>query len=146
MLALATGILLVASVTVAAFPEVVTIGSRTAPVAQATVPSAAAHAAADSGADVVPRAAQVEDDPPPSETSTVHATASAHGATASGKEAEPEPAGPAPADRVPMSVGGAEGEVIRLTNQERREHGCGGLEPDARLARAARAHASDMQE
>jgi len=141
-LALATGVLLVAGVTVAAFPEVVPGGMRTAPVAQATVPSAVA--------DVVPRAARVDDPPPPTETSTVHAFASAKGATASGPQAAPEPADrpdPAPERRrEPMTVSGSEGEVIRLTNEERREHGCGGLEPDARLARAARAHAADMAE
>jgi uncharacterized protein YkwD len=144
-LALATGVLLVVGVTVAAFPEVVPVGLRIAPVAQATSPSAAAG--------VLPRAAQVDDpvdDPPPSEISTLHAFATAAGATASGPQAAPEPtepsAPPAPEERAPMSVAGAEGEVIALTNQERREHGCGSLDPDARLARAARAHAEDMSE
>jgi uncharacterized protein YkwD len=138
MLAVATGLTLVAGVTAAAFPEVVPVGLRTASVASATAPSAPSA--------VAPRMAQV-DTPPPSEASTVHATASATGATASGKEAAPPEARPAPAlDRAPMAVSGSEGEVITLTNQERREAGCGALEPDARLARAARAHAADMAE
>jgi uncharacterized protein YkwD len=141
MLAFAAGFVLVAAVTVATVPGLVSVNVRAAPVAQATAPPAAEA--------VVPRAAHI-DTPPPTEASTVHAIASATGATASGREAAPEPA-PAerPArtpDRVPMTVSGSEGEVIRLTNQERREHGCGGLEPDARLAKAARAHASDMAE
>jgi uncharacterized protein YkwD len=38
------------------------------------------------------------------------------------------------------------GEVIELTNQRRRDAGCGALAPDARLTRAAQAHASDMAE
>jgi uncharacterized protein YkwD len=141
-LALATGVLLVAGVTVAAFPEVVPVDLRIAPVAQATSPFAAA--------DVLPRAAQVDDppdDPPPTEISTLHAFATAAGATASGEQAAPEPEKPPePEDRAPMSVSGTEGEVIELTNQERNEHGCGSLTPDARLARAARAHAEDMSE
>jgi uncharacterized protein YkwD len=138
MLALATGVLLVASVAVAAFPAaVVPLGLRTAPLAQVT--------AAPSAAAVVPRAAHV-DDPPPSEISTVHAFASATGATASGPQAAPEPAAPAPEQPAAVTVSGTEGEVIRLTNKERQEHGCGTLAPDGRLARAARAHAEDMAE
>jgi uncharacterized protein YkwD len=141
-LALVTGVLLVAGVTVAAFPEVVPGGLRIAPVAQATAPSAAA--------DVLPRAARFEEppaDPPPSEVSTLHAYATAAGATGSEPEAEPEPTErPEPGGRAPMTVSGAEGEVIELTNQERREHGCGSLDPDSRLARAARNHAEDMSE
>jgi uncharacterized protein YkwD len=145
VLALATGVVLVAGVAVAAFPdEVVPTALRTDAVAQATASS--------SGADVVPRAAQVDDRPPPTEISTVHAFASAPGATAGGPAAAPEPkpaaAAPAPAPerRVPVAVSGSEGEVITLTNQRRREAGCGALEPDGRLARAAQAHASDMAE
>ncbi|MHA6625848.1 CAP domain-containing protein [Pseudonocardia sichuanensis] len=145
-LALATGVLLVVGVTVAAFPEVVPVGLRIAPVAQATSPSAAA--------DVLPRAALVDeppDDPPPSEISTLHAFATAAGATASGPQFAPEPTEPPEPEepeqeRAPMSVSGTEGEVIALTNKERNEHGCGSLAPDARLARAARAHAEDMAE
>ncbi len=57
MLALATGVVLVAGVAVATFPDgVVPAALRTDAVAQATVPS--------SGAGVVPRAAQVGDRPP----------------------------------------------------------------------------------
>ena len=145
MLALATGVVLVAGVAVATFPDgVVPAGLRTDAVAQATVPS--------SGAGVVPRAARVGDRPPPTEISTVHAFASAPGATAGGPAAapEPKPAGappaPAPEQRVPVAVSGSEGEVITLTNQRRKEAGCGALQPDARLARAAEAHASDMAE
>jgi uncharacterized protein YkwD len=145
MLALATGVVLVAGVAVATFPDgVVPAALRTDAVAQATVPS--------SGAGVVPRAARVGDRPPPTEISTVHAFASAPGATAGGPAAapEPKPAGappaPAPERRVPVAVSGSEGEVITLTNQRRKKAGCGALEPDARLARAAEAHASDMAE
>jgi uncharacterized protein YkwD len=143
MLALATGVVLVAGVAVAAFPdEALPAALRTDAVTQATASS--------SGAGVVPRAAQV-DRPPPSEISTIHAFATVPGATAGGPAAappEPEAAPPAPAPerRVPITVGGSEGEVIELTNQERREAGCGALEPDGRLARAAEAHASDMAE
>ncbi len=143
MLALATGVVLVAGVSVATFPDgVVPAALRTDAVTQATVPS--------SGAGVVPRAAQVDDRPPPTEISTVHAFASAPGATAGGPAAAPEPkpeaAPPAPEPRVPVAVSGSEGEVITLTNQRRKEAGCGALQPDARLARAAEAHASDMAE
>src|SRR5947199_1453005 len=71
MLALATGVVLVAGVAVATFPdEVVPTQLRTDAIAAAT------------GADVVPRAAQVDDRPPPTEISTVHAYASVPGATA----------------------------------------------------------------
>jgi uncharacterized protein YkwD len=148
MLALATGVVLVAGIAVATFPdEVVPAALRTDVVTQATASSSG-------GADVVPRAAaQVDDRPPPSEISTIHAFATVPGATAGGPAAappEPEPAAappaPAPEPRVPVAVSGAEGEVIELTNKERREAGCGALQPDGRLARAAEAHASDMAE
>ena len=101
------------------------------------------------GADVVPKAAQVDDRPPPTEISTVHAYASVPGATAGGPEPEPPPPPPAPApppQREPVAVSGSMGEVIALTNERRREAGCGALAPDARLTRAAQAHASDMNE
>jgi uncharacterized protein YkwD len=140
MLALATGVVLVAGVAVATFPhEVAPIALRTDAVAQTIATS--------SGADVVPRAAQVDDRPPPTEISTVHAFASAAGATAGGPTAEPEPKPEAPTpDRAPVAVSGSVGEVVSLTNQRRREAGCGALAPDARLTRAAQAHASDMAE
>jgi uncharacterized protein YkwD len=142
MLALATGVVLVAGVAVATFPdEVVPTALRTDAIAAAT------------GADVVPRAAQVDDRPPPTEFSSVHAYASIPGATAGGPAAAPDPkpaeAPPAPAApprREPVAVGGTMGEVISLTNQRRREAGCGDLAPDARLTRAAQGHASDMNE
>ena len=146
MLALATGVVLVAGVAVATFPDGVVPGAlRTDAVAQAS----------DSpfGADVVPQAARVDDRPPPTEISTVHAYASVPGLTAGGPEAAPEPkpaeappAPPAPPRREPVAVSGSIGEVISLTNQRRRDAGCGSLEPDGRLARAAQAHASDMNE
>jgi uncharacterized protein YkwD len=41
-------------------------------------------------------------------------------------------------------VSGRSGEVIALTNAERRKKGCGDLQPDSRLAKAAQAHADDM--
>jgi uncharacterized protein YkwD len=135
MLATATGVLLVAGLTVAAFPGALPPTLRTDP---------------SSPAGVVPRVAQVDDRPPPSEISTVHAFASATGATAGGPAAAPERApaegAPAPAQRAPVAVSGSAGEVITLTNQRRREAGCGALQPDARLTRAAQAHASDMAE
>jgi uncharacterized protein YkwD len=139
MLALATGVVLVAGVAVATFPdEVVPTALRTDAIAAAT------------GADVVPRAAQVDDRPPPTEISTVHAFASIPGATSGGPVHTPEPPPPPPAPaapkREPVSVGGAMGEVISLTNQRRRDAGCGDLAPDGRLTRAAQAHASDMNE
>jgi uncharacterized protein YkwD len=146
MLALATGVVLVAGVAVAAFPdEVVPTELRTDAITATT--------GSLFGADVVPRAAQVDDRPPPTEISTVHAYASVPGATAGGPAAAPEPkpaeAPPAPAApprREPVAVSGSMGEVISLTNQNRRDAGCGDLEPDARLTRAAQAHASDMNE
>jgi uncharacterized protein YkwD len=139
MLALATGVVLVAGVAVATFPdEVVPTALRTDAIAAAT------------GADVVPRAAQVDDRPPPTEISTVHAFASIPGATSGGPVHTPEPPPPPPEPaapkREPVSVGGAMGEVISLTNQRRRDAGCGDLAPDGRLTRAAQAHASDMNE
>ena len=146
MLALATGVVLVAGVAVATFPdEVVPTAPRTDAVALAT--------GSPFGADVAPRAAQVDDRPPPTEISTVHAFASVPGATAGGPPAAPEPkpedAPPAPAApprRDPVAVSGSMGEVISLTNQRRRDAGCGDLSPDGRLTRAAQAHASDMNE
>jgi uncharacterized protein YkwD len=142
MLALATGVVLVAGVAVATSPdEVVPTELRTDAIAVST--------GADSGADVVPRAAQVDDRPPPTEISTVHAYASVPGETAGGPEPEPPPpppAPPAPPQREPIAVSGDVGEVIALTNERRREAGCGSLAPDARLTRAAQGHASDMNE
>lgn len=136
MLALATGVVLVAGVAVAAFPdEVVPTELRMDAIAAAT------------DADVVARAAQVDDRPPPTEISTVHAFASVPGATSGGpvETPEPKPAEPPPPPRrEPVAVSGAVGEVIALTNQRRRDAGCGDLAPDARLTRAAQAHASDM--
>jgi uncharacterized protein YkwD len=140
LLALTTGVVLVVGLAVAIFPtEIVPPALRTEALAQESAPSAAA--------DVVPRAALVDTPPPRTEISTVHAIASATGAAA-GPEAAPERApDPAPAERrAPMRVSGVTGEVIALTNEERREAGCGSLEPDARLTRAAKAHASDMAE
>jgi uncharacterized protein YkwD len=139
MLALATGVVLVAGVAVATFPdEVVPTALRTDAIAAAT------------GAEVVPRAAQVDDRPPPTEISTVHAFASIPGATSGGPVHTPEPPPPPPAPAAPkreaVSVGGAMGEVISLTNERRRDAGCGDLAPDGRLTRAAQAHASDMNE
>lgn len=139
MLALATGVVLVAGVAVATFPdEVVPAELRLDAVAAST------------DADVVARAAQVDDRPPPTEVSTVHAFASVPGATSGGPGAVPEPkpadAPPPPPRREPVAVSGAVGEVITLTNQRRRDAGCGDLAPDARLTRAAQAHASDMHE
>ncbi len=145
MLALATGVVLVAGVAVATFPdEIVPTELRTDAIAATT--------GSPFGADVVPRAAQVDDRPPPTEISTVHAFASVPGETAGGPPAAPEkppPAPPAPAappKREPVAVSGAMGEVITLTNQRRRDAGCGDLAPDGRLTRAAQAHASDMNE
>jgi uncharacterized protein YkwD len=147
MLALATGVVLVAGVAVATFPDEVVPGAlRTDAVAHAT--------GSPFGADVAPRAAQVDDRPPPTQISTVHAYASIPGATAGGPAAAPEPkpgeeAPPAPAappPREPVAVSGSMGEVISLTNQRRRDAGCGELAPDGRLTRAAQAHASDMNE
>jgi uncharacterized protein YkwD len=145
MLALATGVVLVAGVAVATFPdEVVPTDLRTEAIAAAT--------GSPFGADVVPRAAQVDDRPPPTEISTVHAFAAIPGATAGGPPAAPDkppaapPAPAAPPKREPVAVSGSVGEVITLTNQRRREAGCGDLEPDGRLTRAAQAHASDMNE
>jgi uncharacterized protein YkwD len=43
-------------------------------------------------------------------------------------------------------VSGVAAEVIRETNEERRDAGCGDLAPDSRLASAAQGHASDMAE
>jgi uncharacterized protein YkwD len=103
----------------------------------------------------VPRAAQVDDRPPPTEISTVHAFASVPGATAGGPAAVPEPkpadappaeAPAAPPRREPVAVSGTIGEVISLTNQRRRDAGCGDLAPDGRLTRAAQGHASDMKD
>src|SRR5918999_4813039 len=69
MLALATGVVLVAGVAVATFPdEVVPTALRTDSVVHAT--------GSPFGADVAPRAAQVDDRPPPTQISTVHAYAS----------------------------------------------------------------------
>ncbi len=142
MLALATGVVLVAGVAVATFPdEIVPTELRAETIA--------ASAGSPFGADVVPKAAQVDDRPPPTEISTVHAFASVPGATSGGPLEEPEPKpgeppAPAPPGREPVAVSGAIGEVITLTNQRRRDAGCGALEPDARLTRAAQAHASDM--
>jgi len=143
MLALATGVVLVAGIAVATFPdEVVPAALRTDAVAHATASSP--------GAAVLPRAAQVDDRPPPSEISTIHAFATVPGATAGGPPAAPEPKpqdpAPPPERREPVAVSGAVGEVIELTNQRRRDAGCGALAPDARLTRAAQAHASDMAE
>jgi uncharacterized protein YkwD len=42
------------------------------------------------------------------------------------------------------AVSGYAAGVIELTNEERRDAGCGDLAPDSRLARAAQHHASDM--
>ncbi|MFC5237578.1 CAP domain-containing protein [Pseudonocardia zijingensis] len=140
MLALATGVVLVAGVAVATFPD------ELVPTALRTDDAIAAA----TGADVVPRAAHVDDRPPPSEISTVHAYAAIPGVTSGGPEKPPEPPPPPPAPaapkREPVSVGGAVGEVIALTNERRREAGCGALAPDGRLTRAAQAHASDMHE
>jgi uncharacterized protein YkwD len=142
MLALATGVVLVAGVAVATFPDdVVPTDLRTDAIVAST--------GSPFGADVVPRAAQVDDRPPPTEVSTVHAYAAVPGATSGGPLDTPEPPPPpAPAapKREPISVGGTMGEVISLTNQRRREAGCGDLAPDARLTRAAQGHASDMNE
>ena len=141
MLALATGVVLVAGVAVATFPnEVVPTELRTDAIAASTGPAF--------GTDVVPKAAQVDDRPPPTEISTVHAYASVPGATAGGPKPEPSPAPstPPPPPREPVAVSGSMGEVIALTNERRREAGCGALSPDARLTRAAQAHASDMNE
>jgi uncharacterized protein YkwD len=143
MLALATGVVLVAGVAVAAFPDdVVPTELR----ADAIVATGAAL-----GTDVVPQAAQVDDRPPPTQISTVHAYASVPGATAGGPDAEPPPPpspapAPAPPPREPIAVSGDIGEVIALTNEHRRDAGCGDLAPDARLTRAAQGHASDMDE
>jgi uncharacterized protein YkwD len=146
MLALATGVVLVAGVAVAIFPdEVVPNALRTDAVALAT--------SSPFGADVAPRA-QVDDRPPPTEISTVHAFAAIPGETAGGPAAAPEPPKPAaappapaaPPPREPVAVSGSMGEVISLTNQRRRDAGCGALSPDGRLTRAAQAHASDMNE
>lgn len=142
MLALATGVVLVAGVAVATFAgDVVPTDLRTDAVAAST--------GSPFGADVVPRAAQVDDRPPPTEISTVHAYASVPGDTSGGPMAPPEPPPspePAAPKREPVSVGGTMGEVISLTNQRRREAGCGDLSPDGRLTRAAQGHASDMNE
>jgi uncharacterized protein YkwD len=147
MLALATGVVLVAGVAVATFPdEVVPTDLRADAVAHATGPPF--------GADVAPRAAQVDDRPPPTQISTVLAFAAVPGPAAGGPAAAPEqpkpaeapPAPPAPPRREPVAVSGTMGEVISLTNQRRRDAGCGDLAPDGRLARAAQAHASDMNE
>jgi uncharacterized protein YkwD len=136
VLALATGVLLVAGLAVATLPpDVVPVALRTEALDKATAPSGSA--------DVKPRAALVDTPPPQSEISTIHAFASAIGAAA-GPEPESEPE-PKPAEgRAPIAVSGTLGDVIALTNKERREAGCGALRPDARLTRAARAHASDM--
>ena len=143
MLALATGVVLVAGVAIATSPDgVMPTDLRTDAIAAST--------GSPFGADVVPRAAQVDDRPPPTEVSTMHAYASVPGATSGGPvdtpEPPPPPKQPAPAKREPISVGGTMGEVISLTNQRRREAGCGDLAPDARLTRAAQGHASDMNE
>jgi len=136
MLALATGVVLVAGVAVATFTdEVAPLDART-------------DITAATDADVVARAAQVDDRPPPTEISTIHAYASVPGATAGEPPDAPDPKPAAPAapapQRAPIRVSGAIAEVIALTNQRRREAGCRDLVPDARLTRAAQAHANDM--
>ena len=84
MLALATGVVLVAGVAVATFPnEVVPTELRTDAIAASTGSAF--------GADVVPKAAQVDDRPPPTEISTVHAYASVPGATQAARNRSPHP-------------------------------------------------------
>src|SRR5690606_33499239 len=54
---------------------------------------------------------------------------------------------PTPRKTTAASVGTAlENEVVRLTNAERAEGGCGPLKHDARLRKAAYGHSADMAE
>ncbi|TDD30898.1 CAP domain-containing protein, partial [Nonomuraea terrae] len=65
-------------------------------------------------------------------------------------EAAPrQPAQPArPERKGPVSAVGSamENEVVRLTNAEREQGGCGPLKHDARLREAAHGHSADMAE
>lgn len=60
--------------------------------------------------------------------------------TAKPKKTKKKPAHkPAPSGGLP-----AESTAVRLTNQQRAQHGCGPLRDDARLRTAARRHSADM--
>ncbi|MGH3488772.1 MAG: CAP domain-containing protein [Actinopolymorphaceae bacterium] len=63
------------------------------------------------------------------------------------RKSSPKPPPPAPRPSAPPSEQTAfENEVVRLTNAERSEAGCGALRTDDRLRTAARGHSKDMAE
>jgi uncharacterized protein YkwD len=152
-LGVATGSLLVSGVVVAAAPGQVVPTLRTVLVARATpvspsitstprsqqysvVPVATALPTAAPGLEPTAAAGTLSPTAPLARPASI-AAPSDRQATAVAVRAD----GPAPA-----RASGRTGDVIALTNAERRKAGCRDLKPDSRLAAAAQAHAADMAE
>lgn len=58
--------------------------------------------------------------------------------------ATPKPSTKPPATKPPAPSGGAEAQVLQLTNAERAKNGCGPLRTNSALTKAADLHATDM--
>ncbi|MFI5713614.1 CAP domain-containing protein [Kribbella sp. NPDC051620] len=58
--------------------------------------------------------------------------------------ATPKPSTKPPITKPPAPSGGAEAQVLQLTNQERAKNGCGPLRTNSALTKAADLHATDM--
>ncbi|WBQ04193.1 CAP domain-containing protein [Kribbella sp. CA-293567] len=56
----------------------------------------------------------------------------------------PRPSSEPPSTKPPAPTGGAEAQVLQLTNNERAKNGCGALRTNSALTKAADLHATDM--